>query len=333
MTPFSFLRSLGTGIVLLAFSGEVYAQQSFAFNKPVELVVGFAGGTTTDLIARILADGLQKQIGQPVLVVNKVGASGMIASQSIQYGRPDGHAITLTSTVIATVQTMKKQPDFDVRRDVIAVTKVLESVVGLFASHDAPFDDVAGMVAYARANPGKVAYGTTGIGTTVHLSTESLAAKAGISLKFVPYAGSTAALQGLMRNEIEILINDAAVGLPLVEDKKLKLIAIANSRRAKGLPAIPTIAESGVKELADFNLPLWFGMFLSPKTPPDVVELWNKDINETLRDPEVLKKLALLGYEEQFIGGTAAPRDFQNFVAQEVDRYSRIVEEAKIEKQ
>lgn len=268
--------------------------QGLPAGKQIRIVVPYAAGGTSDILGRKLAQALGERLGRQVIVENKGGAGGAIGTEAVVRSDPDGTTILLHSGAIATEPALKRQLPYDVTRDLAAVTT---AVVGPFAVLVGPqlnVKTVGELVSYGKQHPGKLNYGTPGLGTSVHLATEQFRVATGLEMTHVPFKGASPALTAAMANEIQVVIDPLATAKKYSESGKLRAIALTTGRRSQLWPEMPTVAESGYK---DFDTGVWYGVYVAGKTAPAVVHMLNSEFVRILKSAEMATWLRDQGLE------------------------------------
>jgi tripartite-type tricarboxylate transporter receptor subunit TctC len=294
-------------------------------SRVVKVVVPAAAGSTTDILARLIADQLsQAWGGKPVVVENMPGGAMNIGSEHVARAAPDGHTLLLAPPApLAFSQLLYRNINFDPAKWVtIAALVKVPNVLVVRKEHAA--SSVKELIEYAKANPGKVNYASQGVGSTAHLSASQLELAAGIKMVHVPYRGAQPALTDVMAGHVDMFFDTVATSLPLHRGGKIKILAIASPERFAAAPEFPTIAEQG---FPGFRSVTWFGLVAPPATPAALAEKINRDVNAAFKKPEVAEKLRNLMLEP--IGGT--PADGARFVAEEAALWSKVIKENKIE--
>lgn len=319
----SVFRTLfATGFMAIASCG-VTAQPGAAWpTQPVRIIVPFQAGAATDLISRQLGMGLGQALGQPFIVENKPGAAAMIGSEAASRAT-DGHTLLMSgpASMVTNRFLYKKlsyNPDDFEKVALVAFTPNL-----LLANPSQPFTTLAEMVAYAKANPGKLTYASFGAGTTSHMAGEMLRKMAGIDIVHVPYKGAGEAIPALLSGQVSMYFDTIMTGLPLVKAGRLRALGVSNNRRSVMAPNIPTIAEQGY---SGYNIAPWYGLVAPKGTPPEVVKKLNAAINQLLKDPAYREKLAASGAEP--LGGSVA--EFEAFIKQEIPRTEELVKQSGV---
>ena len=298
------------------------AQQSDAYpNRMIRYVVPFPPGATSDSVGRIIAQRLSEELGQTVVVENKPGAGTALAAEMVARAEPDGYTLfnVTNATLAAIPHLMKLSYDADTAFAPVAFTGDLYSYRAV--NPDLPVTDFAQFVAYAKANPGKLSFGSAGNGSLGHLYGELLKLKTGIDIVHVPYRGSAATILDAVAGRVQV-IDDPAT-LPYIQAGKLRGLATLNEHRSPALPQLPTIEEAGVR---DWKARLWFGVVVPAKTPPHIVDFLNGKISAILAEPKTVAQLRLLNVEPRQL----APDAIQKMVREESTFFADLVRAAKI---
>jgi tripartite-type tricarboxylate transporter receptor subunit TctC len=310
----------------LAAAAEVVAQAPFP-TRPVSLIVGFAPGGGTDIAARIVAKQLAADLGQQVIVENRPGAGGNIATEAVARAIPDGHTIALASIGSLTVAPflVAKLP-YDPRRDLAPLTKGVSFANALVVHPSLPVSTVAEFVALARAKPGMIGYGTSGVGGAGHLAGELFRQLAKIDIVHVPYKGGGPAMTDLLGGQILASFASAPTALPHIKSGKIRALATTGPTRALALPDVPTIAESGYPGYDATN---WYAFVAPGRTPRDVVARLNRDLVKALNTPEVREQLLANGMEPE----PSEPEALAQHIESQLNLWGRVVKEAGIQAQ
>lgn len=292
--------------------------------RTVRIVIPFPPGGTSDVVARLMAERLTAALGQPVIVDAKSGANGIIASDFVAKAT-DGHSFLFASAAHASNASLYPKLPYDTARDFIPVAQVVPPGPMVIAVHASlPVRNIAELIDHAKKNPGAVTYASAGIGNTLHLAGEMLGQMAGIQMLHVPYRGAAPALTDLAGGQVKLMFNSALAVAPFVKDGKLRLIAQTGQKRSAVMPDLPTVQEQG---LGGFEVTGWFGLFAPAKTPAEVVQRLNTEINRVMALPELREKLALLGSIEV---STLGPEGFGAFVNAETSRYAAVIKAAGV---
>jgi tripartite-type tricarboxylate transporter receptor subunit TctC len=288
-------------------------------SKPITIIVPFPAGGTTDILARLLGQYMSTAMGQPVVIDNRAGAGGNIGGQAAARASADGYTLFMgtVGTHAINASLYKKMP-FDHVKDFAPLTRVA-MVPNLLVAHPSqPFKTVQELVAYAKANPGKVTCGSSGNGTSIHLSCELFKTMTKVDITHVPYKGSAPAVNDLLGGQIAMMFDNMPSALPHAKAGKLRAIAVTSAKRSPGLPDTPTVAESGVP---GYEATSWFGMFAPAATPPAIVSQLNAVMVKALNDPDVKKKISEQGAEPH----SEKPADFAAFIGAETAKWGKVV--------
>ena len=284
------LGSIASAVVLGAglLGGTSALAQAYP-TKPVTIIVPFAAGGTTDILARIIGQALTAELGQSVVVDNRAGAGGNIGGQAAAKATPDGHTLFMgtVGTHAINASLYKKMP-FDPVKDFAPLTRVANVPNLLVANPAQPYKSVKDLIAYAKANPGKVNFGSSGNGSSIHLSGELFKSLAKVDMQHVPYKGSAPAVTDLLGNQIGIMFDNMPSAIQHVRSGKLVPLAVTTAKRSPELPSVPTIAEAGVP---GYEATSWFGMFAPAGTPAPVLAKLNAAIVKVLAQPDVKNKI------------------------------------------
>ena len=293
--------------------------------KPVRLMVPFAAAGPTDVMGRITSQILAEATKQATVVENRPGAGGNLGTDAIAKAAPDGYTLGLSAiSSLAIAPSLYPRLPYDVARDLTPITLVGIAKGAIVAHPSAPFSDLKGLVAYARANPGKLNYASSGIGTSNHLAGEYFASLAGIDLQHVPYKGTANAAQDLLSGTVLLSFESSLLtAAPNVESGKLKASAITSATRSALLPNVPTVAEQGYP---GFDVPTWFGLVSPAGLPKEVVGLVHRIVANGLKAPTVRERFAKIGAEP--VGDT--PNEFTRYIREETIRWGRLIKERGI---
>ncbi len=320
------LLSLVLGWSLPASPAAAQAQTAPYPDRPIRIVVPYPPGGTTDPTARLLAAELSTRLGQPVIVDTKAGAAGSIGTDAVTRAAPDGYTLLLHTSAIATDPSFKKNTTYNVRRDLAPLMMAVTGPYLLVANPQLPVKNVAELISYAKANPGKINFGSAGQGSSGHLIGELFKQSAGISMVHVPYKGGGPSVAGLVGNEVQLVFDTVNSSGPLVADGRLRALAVSGPTRDPSLPQVPTIAESG---LPDFSVVYWLGVFAPAKTPEPVLEKLHHALQGALQAPAVRERLATMGMTPDGRGTGAFARQLDADIA----RWKQVIETAHIEPQ
>lgn len=306
-----------TGLLGLTLSASVLAADSFP-DRRINIVVPFSPGGSTDIVTRILANKLAGELNQPVVVENKAGASGNIAGDYVARSAPDGYTLFMgTSTSIANIALFKTLP-FDIEKDFIPISQIVHTPLVLIANKALAAETVEDVIKYAKANPGKLNYGSGGAGTSQHLAGVMFEQMAGVKMTHIPYKGAAPAVTDLVGGNIQIMFAPLIDALSFIRGDKVKALGLTTSKPAPQIPNVPPIATV----LPGFDVATWNGIFAPAATPPTVVDTLSKAIAKAVQNPETQKLIEDQGSEP--IGSTSA--QFQAFLKDEVILWKQLVQ-------
>lgn len=306
-----------------AMTSSLAASQAQDYpNRTVRIIVPFPAGGTADAMPRVVADYLSRKWGQPVVIENRSGAGGNVGAEAAYKAEADGYTLlSAPPPPLVVNHNLYPKLGFDpLRFEPIAVMGLVPNA--LLTNPGFPPKTVAEVIAYGKANPGKIISATQGNGTTSHLTSEMFQMMGGFKLTHVPYRGAAPALTDLVGGTANIMFDNLGVSLTQVQGGKIKLLGVATAKRMPSLPDVPTIAET----LPGFESAAWFAVVAPPGTPKPIVEKINADINEALRDPGVAKRMA--GMSAQIVGGST--QDTAKYFRSEVDRWHKVIKAANI---
>jgi len=320
----SVVKSLLRGVAAMAMCMATAAGAADAYpTKPITLIVPWAAGGSTDILARVLSEHLTKSLGQPVIVDNRPGASGNIGSAFVARAQPDGYTLLVgsMSTHAMNPALMPKMPFKGV--DDFTPLGLLAYVTNTMVVHPSvPANNVKELIAYARANPGKLAYASAGPGSTNHLSAVLFEKMAGIQMLHVPYKGGAPAVVDTVAGQTQLLFSAGTQTLPHVKAGKLKLLAVTEAKRSPLLPNVPTVGET----IPGYELSVWYGAFGPKNMPPALVARLNTEINRVMSLPEVKAKMDAIGVET----ATSTPQEFGKILRRDADRYGKLIKDLGI---
>ena len=316
----SFSLAFGACLCVL-MPGQAFAEAWPA--KPVTIVVPTAAGGANDAMARIIAQGLSTRLGQPVIVENKAGANGAIASDFVVRAAPDGYTIMFGYIATHGINPALQKLKYDPVTDFEPIGMVAASPTVMVANKDVPVKNARELVAYLKANPGTYSYATAGNGTAPHIAGELFKLSAGVNVISVPYKGSAPAVLDTIAGSTQYMFPSLFTAYPQIKGGKLKAIGIAGDKRSPVLPDVPTLAEQGI---ANVSMSQWYAMFAPAKTPRAVVNRLNAEMNAVLADKGVQKRIEDQGAEVE----TGTPEQLKTLVQKEVIRWKAVVSAAKI---
>jgi len=318
-------RFLSVLAVWMAAALGAHAQTPSWPTHPVRVVVPFPASGATDLVARVVTQRVGQELGQQFVVDNKPGAGGTIGAAEAAKAAPDGYTLLLTtSSTHAISPHLLPKLAYDPRKDFTPVAHVADAPSVLLVTNSLPVKTVGELIAYAKANPGKLNYATSGNGTIVHLNTAAFAAQAGIDMAHVPYKGTALAIPDLVTGQVHVLFDSLPTGMPHVKSGRLRALAVTSAKRSALAPDLPTLAESG---LPGFSSVTWFGVYLPAGAPPALVDRVHKAFTKAVQSPEVIDSLAKLGVEP---AAPSTPAQFNAMVQADSARWAAVIKQHKI---
>ena len=285
--------------------------------RPVRWIVGYPAGGTTDIVARIIGAWLSEWLGQQFIVENKPGAGNNIATAEVARAAPDGYTMLLVNPANAINTTLYRHLPFNFMKDVAPVAGFMRVPNVMEVNPSVPANTVAEFIAYAKANPGKINWASSGNGTSVHLSGELFKIMTGVELTHVPYRGSAPALTDMISGSVQVMFDNMPSSLPHIQAGKLRALGVTTAQRSEALPNVPTVAET----VPGYEASAFFGMGVPHSTPAEVIDKLNKEINAGLADPRIKARLAELG--GIIISGS--PQDFGKVVAEETEKWAKVI--------
>jgi tripartite-type tricarboxylate transporter receptor subunit TctC len=323
--PRPLLRSLLRAVFLLAAAlcAGICAAQDYP-NKPIRIIDGFPPGGNTDFLARVVGQKLSENWGQPVVVENRPGAAGNIGADAVAKAAPDGYTL-LIGTIGALAPSMALYPKlpYDLLRDFAPVGVVADSLLVLFVHPSLPVKSLKDLVTLAKARPGELNYASCGVGCVTHLATESFMLRTRVNMTHVAYKGGSPATAAVVSGESQVGFGTLATSLTLIKAGRIRPLAVSTPQRAKSLPAVPTIAESGYP---GFDITMWYGLLAPAGTPPAIVSKLNLELARILKSPAVAQRLASVELEPR----TGTPEQFGAILRSELTLYSDLVKAAGI---
>lgn len=315
-------RALAVMVAGLAIWHAAPAQDAFP-TKPLRLIVPFSAGGGTDTFARTVAPGIGERLGQSVVVDNRPGAGGNIGAEVVAKSPPDGYTLLLAQDSLAVVPWLSKSLPFDVNKDFAPIGIGVFMPMILVVSSDMPAKNLAELVAYAKANPGKLSYGTPGTGTAHHFNFEAFLARTGTHMVHVPYKGATPMMGDLAGGSIQVAFAALSSAAPLIQSGKIRAIAVADRDRVPQFAELPAIAET----YPGYTANVWFGLAVPAATPPDVVRKITQAFQGTMASGDVRDRLTGLGYQVK----ATTPEEMSRILASEYRKWGEVAKQAGIQ--
>jgi tripartite-type tricarboxylate transporter receptor subunit TctC len=290
--------------------------------RPVRWIVPYPAGGSTDILARIIGQYLSEHMGQQFVIENRPGGGNNIGTEAVVNAAPDGYTVLLVNPAHGINATLYPKLPFNFIRDIAPVAGIMRVPNVMEVNPEVPAKTVAEFIAYAKANPGKINWASSGNGTSVHLSGELFKSMTGTDLTHVPYRGSAPALTDLIGGTVHVMFDNMPSSLPHIQGGKLRALGVTTAKRSDALPDVPTVGDT----VPGYEASAWFGMGAPKGTPADVIDKLNKEINAALQDAKVKAKLAELG--GILIPGT--PADFGKVIAEETDKWAKVIKSANV---
>lgn len=308
--------------ILASVLAESAAAQAFP-SRPVRVIVPYGTGGTADLLARAVAPKAGELLGQPLVIENRPGAGGNLGAEVVARSPADGHALLFTATGLASAKSLYRKLGFDPLADFAPVVQVA-SIPNILVVHPSvPAQSVRDLVVHAKAHPGKLSFASAGVGTSNHLAAELFKVTAGVDILHIPYKSAGQAMPELVSGQVQMIVDIMPSTLPQVRNGRLRALAVTSPRRSPAVPDLPTVAESG---LPDYQFVAWLGVFAPAGTPGDVVSRLNAALLAALQAADMREKLSQQGAEV----ATNSPQEFAAFFRGEVEKWARVVREARI---
>jgi tripartite-type tricarboxylate transporter receptor subunit TctC len=291
-------------------------------SRPVHLIVGLSAGGGVDTIARLMGHWLTERLGQTFLIENRTGASTNIATDYVAKSAPDGYTLLQLAPPNTINPTLYNNLKFDFVHDIVPVASIVSSPLVMVVNPSVPAKTIPEFIAYAKANPGKITVGSSGVGTPLHVAGELFKMMTGIQMLHVPYKGAAPAVTDLLGGQIQVLFADLATSLGYIKAGKLRALAVTTAKRSDVLPDVPVMSDF----VPGYNAVLWQGMGAPKGTPADVIEKLNKQINAGLADAEIKKRLAAIGYAPF----PSTPAEFGKFLKEDTEKWAKVIKFAGI---
>jgi tripartite-type tricarboxylate transporter receptor subunit TctC len=318
------LQFLAVSLIGLPMPGAQAKEASTT--APIRLIVPFAAGGPSDVLARKIGEKLGERLKRSVVIDNRTGGGGAIAASAVARAEPDGNTILWATTTNAIDPVLRPSLNYDVQKDLTPIVTALVSPLTIMVNPKLPAKNIAELVAYARANPGKLNFGSAGVGTSLHLGTERFMLDSGIQMTHIPYKGASQTIVALISNDIQVMLTPIPTALQYGKTGEARVLAVTTPKRSSILPDLPAVAESGVPGLAHFNANIWYGLYAPAKTPKAVIDNLNKAVVASLKDASTQKWLGELGIET--LGDT--PEQARKMLATEIREWGEVVRKINI---
>ena len=291
--------------------------------RPIKVIVGLGPGSSLDTVMRLIGQKLAEQMGQPVVVENRSGAGGNVAAEAVARSAPDGYTLLAVNTGLAIAPSIYKNLSFNPSKDLIAVAQMTRMPHVLVAPVSLPVNNVAEFIALAKTQPGRLNFGSAGIGNADHLAGEVLKSMSGIDIIHIAYRGGPPALADLVNGNLAIVFSGIPGALPLIEAGKLKALAVGTAQRSAVLPNVPSVAET----IPGFDVSLWYGMMAPTGTRPEIIAFISSALETVLKQPTLIATLNKMGADS----AVSSPAEFQLFVNDEYQRWKKVVQEGNVQ--
>ena len=309
----------GAGALVGQMPGRAVAQ---AYpSKPIRFIMPYPPGGSSEILARPIAHELTKSLGQSVFVDFKPGGGSTIGADTVAKSPPDGHTVVMMLTAHAINASLMPKLPYDTVRDFASVTLAATLALVVVVPAQSPFRTIGDLIAFAKANPGKLNFASAGPGNTSHLSVEYFKSVVGLDMTHVPYKGSGPAIIGLLGREVDFMFDSLSSSLPQIQAGKFRAIAMSTLKRSRILPDVPTIHESGVR---GFDVSVWYAILAAAGTPAPIVQRLNAEFNKAMRAPDAKEKIEAAGYD--IVGST--PEQLDAFIKAEIVRWAKVVKDS-----
>jgi|ERR1700730_5228188 tripartite-type tricarboxylate transporter receptor subunit TctC len=316
------MRIIATGLLIAVLGASTSAVADDYPARPIKWVVGYPAGGTTDILARLIGQWLSEHLGAQIIIENRPGAGNNIGTEAVINAPPDGYTVLLVNPANGINASLYRKLNFDFIRDIAPVAGLTRVPNVMEVNPAVPAKTVQEFIDYAKANPGKINWASSGNGTSVHLSGEMFKMMTGVDLLHVPYRGAAPALTDLISGQVQVMFDNMPSSIEHIRAGKLRALGVTTSKRSPALPDVPTVADT----VPGYEASAWFGMGAPKGTPPEVVNKLNKAINAALADPNIQARLADLG--GIVMAGT--PADFGQVIVEETEKWAKVVKAAGV---
>ena len=316
------MRIIATGLLIAVLGASTSAVADDYPARPIKWVVGYPAGGTTDILARLIGQWLSEHLGAQVIIENRPGAGNNIGTEAVINAPPDGYMVLLVNPANGINASLYRKLNFDFIRDIAPVAGLTRVPNVMEVNPAVPARTVQEFIDYAKANPGKINWASSGNGTSVHLSGEMFKMMTGVDLLHVPYRGAAPALTDLISGQVQVMFDNMPSSIEHIRAGKLRALGVTTAKRSPALPDVPTVADT----VPGYEASAWFGMGAPKGTPPEAVNKLNKAINAALADPNIQARLADLG--GIVMAGT--PADFGQVIVEETEKWAKVVKAAGV---
>jgi tripartite-type tricarboxylate transporter receptor subunit TctC len=318
------MRRLGfvLAAVTAAFIGSAAQAQDYP-NRTIKVVVPFAAGGAVDVLARLVAAKLADQVGQTIIIENRPGAGGTLGADAVAKAAPDGYTILQNTNGAAIAPALYKSLPFDATKDFAPVTQIVASNLVLVASPKAGIGSLKELIAQAKAKPGALNYGSSGLGNPLHLTMEMLKTATGINIVAVPFRGDAQIHAALLSGDVQVAVVPLATAVPHIKEGRIRALAITGAKRSDTIPDVPTVAEVAVPGFASSG---WQGWFMPARTPPAIIARIRAEVAKAIALPDVRQRLQAMAYEP--VG--SKPAEFDAYFRSEIGKFTKVIADAKI---
>ena len=325
---FAASRRLAVAALVLAPAAFAPLPAAAQDGQTVRLIVGYSAGGPVDQGARLFAPALSKELGMSVVVENKPGANATLAGSEVVRAKPDGMTLWFAASPTITISpNVMSKMAFDPAKDLTPIAPILSYYNVLVVNNNEPYKTVPELVAYAKANPGKLSYGSAGVGGSNHLGAALLAKRSGIEMNHIPYKGNAPAMTDVIGGQLNMMLDIISTASTYINSGKVRALAVTSPQRNASLPDVPTFAESGIEGLKGFDVGGWYGVYGPKGMAPELVAKLNKAINAALAQPDLAKRLKELGYDEW----TGDPQKLADRAAKERAMWADVTQGVKVD--
>ena len=323
MTSLNTRRLALAAALLMALGWNAHAQQPAWPTKPVRMIVPFAAGGSTDVVARMVGQRLNLLWNQPVLIENRAGAGGTVGADVVAKAPGDGYTLLMASGSVTINPALYKKMPFDTKKDLLPITNVAQGPMLVVVRDGSPYKSLKDLIAAAKARPGGINFASAGVGSQVHLAAENFADVAGVDIQHVPYRGEALGYTDLIAGQVQMMVGNYAAASALMGPNQLRALAVTSRQRMPQMPELPTASEAGLPNFVNIG---WFGLFAPAGTPAAVIQKVQRDVAQVMGETEIKARLYVQGMSP-VVNSTA---DFTQQIDQELDRWAKVVAARKL---